>query len=245
MITAFFLPCHFLLGVCQNYLELKADSPTFDYARAQHVIVPMTAPKNDTSCFILAGRARDPNLEKVLISPEDYERVVEIASTWRISSSGYVVIGRRVLGKNTVTYLHKVVYGDTCTHINGNRLDNRRSNLTSSKKRRRPADMGQEQLMEFVDDPFEVKKMKDDVTTYPDGKIFYGETKNMRPNGFGMLVESKKRCLGWWKEGEFHSGIVMHLASVPSMMVNDPQILAFHPVRKAALVYRSNPIPAL
>lgn len=245
MRTAFFLPCHFLIGVCQNYLELKADSPTFEFARAQHAITPMTAPQNDSSCFVLAAQPRDPNLVKVLISQEDYEKVVGITSTWRVSSSGYVVVGKRVQGKNKVTYLHKLVFGDTCTHINGNRLDNRRSNLTATKKRRRPAEMNQDEILQFVDDPYEVKRFKDDVTTYSDGKIFYGETKNMRPNGFGMLVESKKRTIGWWTEGEFHSGIVMVLCGVPFMMLDSPQMLSFPPVRKAAFVHRNKTLSVL
>jgi hypothetical protein len=245
MRIGFFLPCHFLLGVCQNYLELKTGSPTLDYAPVQLAPIKMTAPVNDSSCFVLAAHPRDPNLVKVLISPEDYEKVAEIASTWRVSSSGYVVVGKRVQGKNKVTYLHKVVFGDTCTHINGNRLDNRRNNLTASKKRRRPTEMNKEDLLEFIDDPYDIKRLKDTSTTYPDGKIFFGETKNMKPHGFGMLVESKKRSIGWWIDGEFDSGIIMSLACVPSVMCDSPQILTFPPVRKAVLLHRNNRLPTL
>jgi hypothetical protein len=175
------------------------------------------------SCFILARRAKDTQDVKVFISPEDYERVVAIKERWSISSTGYVVTGKRINGVNRLTYLHKEIFGDTCTHINGDRLDNRRYNLTASKKRRRS-------------EPFVLHQEKTQQCEYHDGKKYYGEILPPNiPHGFGMLVESKTRSLGWWHQGHLHSGIVMTLARVPDSMVDDFQV--FHPIESAHLIH--------
>jgi hypothetical protein len=218
---------HYLQLLVQNYLELKVDAPTYEHARSEYVGAPMDSINASASSTIPAFLPRQSGQVMVSISNEDYDKIVGISSSWRVSSSGYVVTAKRVNGKNQVRYLHKEIFGDTCTHINGDRLDNRRSNLTASKKRRRPADFEIRSITELVDNP----------TNYSDGKKYYGEVERNKPNGFGMLVESKKRSLGWWFNGEFHSGIVMHLVPVPSRMANDVQV--FHPVREAVLVHRN------
>lgn len=232
MRVAFFF--HHLMVLGQSYLELKADSPVFPSVPAEHMTAPTPPPSNDSFCFIPARLPRQGGEVNIPISLEDYDRIVEIASLWRVSSSGYVVVGKRVNGKNTVRYLHKEVFGDTCTHINGDRLDNRRSNLASSKKRRRPAEMD---LLEFVDSPLLFEAIQTDPVTYSNGKKYYGEEHETKPHGFGMLVEPKKRSLGWWWDGEFYSGIVMHLAAVPERMNDCVQV--FHPVEEAVLVHRN------
>ena len=66
---------------------------------------------------------------EALISAEDRERVADFA--WRMHSGGYVLAGLR--GGVGNTYLHRFILNPppdlTVDHINGNRLDNRRSNL--------------------------------------------------------------------------------------------------------------------
>jgi hypothetical protein len=233
MRVAFFF--HHLLVLGQSYLELKADAPSYHCARGELMTAPRPAPSNDSSCFIQGRLPRQGGEVNITISVEDYDKVVAIASHWRVSSSGYVVSAKRVNGKNTVRYLHKEIFGDTCTHINGDRLDNRRSNLTASKKRRRPAEMD---LLEFIDSPLEIDNLPTDPIVYGDGKQYYGEIYQDKPLGFGMLVESKKRSIGWWYYGEFHSGIVMHLAPVPGRMMDCVQV--YHPVEEAILVHRNN-----
>jgi hypothetical protein len=176
---------------------------------------------DESACYILGFRAKDPQAYTIKVSIEDYERIVAVRHTWRISSSGYAVGGKRIDGRNEVTYLHKLIFGGTCTHINGDRLDNRRTNLTATPARRKKN--------------MEIKSLQTEPTEYPDGKQFYGRvTLENVPEGFGMLVESNKRSLGWWRDGQFHSGIVMHLAPVPSIMKD--QVDVFHPVREANLI---------
>lgn len=68
------------------------------------------------------------------VDPEDYEQVSGVEHKWRLSSSGYALYVTRIQGKFVTVYLHKVVYGGMCTHINGDRLDNRKQNLTESRR---------------------------------------------------------------------------------------------------------------
>jgi hypothetical protein len=231
---AFFF--HHLLVLGQSYLELKADGPSYPFGAEEQLLAPMPPPNNDSFCYIQAQLPRRGGEVNIAISQEDYERIAAIASPWRVSSSGYVVSGKRVNGKNTVRYLHKEIFGDTCTHINGDRLDNRRSNLASSKKRRRSAE---ENLTDFVDSesPLGINSLNTDPVTYPDGKEYFGDYYENMPHGFGMLVESKKRSLGWWWNGKFHSGIVMHLVPVPERMLDAVQV--YHPVERAVLVHNN------
>lgn len=68
-----------------------------------------------------------------LVDDEDYERIAA-AGTWRRSTrKNYVVRGTMRDGKVKTVFMHREVMGDTAgiyyDHINGNKLDNRRSNL--------------------------------------------------------------------------------------------------------------------
>lgn len=220
---AFFF--HQLLLLGQSYFELKTLSPSEQDVRVERVFVPMDTINNSSSCLIPVSTPRKLEVLSAIISKEDYERIVAISPTWRISSSGYVVIGKRINGKNTLRYLHKEIFGGTCTHINGDKLDNRRCNLVGSKKRRRPADLNLESIMQFIDDP----------VIYPDGKQYYGEQKDSVPQGFGLLVESKKRSMGWWDMGVFTNGLVMDLVPVPDRMKE--LVTLFHPVSRVIMVH--------
>lgn len=66
---------------------------------------------------------------KAKISPGDFGVVTQTAKSWRMSTSGYPIHVRRIGGKLTTVYLHKIIAGGPARHINGDRLDNRRSNL--------------------------------------------------------------------------------------------------------------------
>lgn len=220
---------HHLLLLAQTFYEAKGIAITScGTTRVESVSIPMSSTNNSNFCIIPARHPHHSEDVRVLVSPEDYDKIVAIAPKWRVSSSGYIITAKRSEGKNKVTYLHKEVFGGTCTHLNGDRYDNRRSNLSGSKKRRRPADMDIHSILDLIDNP----------SIYPDGKQFHGERERGEiPHGFGFLVESKKRSLGWWEHGRFISGIIMDLTPVPLVMMDCVQV--FHPVQHAVLIHNN------
>lgn len=77
---------------------------------------------------------------EAFVSEEDYDVVFKASDRWRQSTSGYPIFVKKIDGKFVTTYMHKLVFGGPSKHINGNRLDNTRRNLVSSRsanKRRR------------------------------------------------------------------------------------------------------------
>lgn len=88
------------------------------------------------------------------VHPED--EILGIKQAWRLSSEGYVVRSEMQDGSKRTIYLHREVAGTPpgmlTDHINGDRLDNRRSNLriatpsqnaaNSADRRRRSAYRG-------------------------------------------------------------------------------------------------------
>lgn len=63
-----------------------------------------------------------------LIDPEDFEKIS--THKWKINKGGYVC---RTINKNGLLYLHRFIMdaskGQEIDHIDGNKLDNRKSNL--------------------------------------------------------------------------------------------------------------------
>lgn len=61
----------------------------------------------------------------------DYERAMTYA--WKLSRDGYVIREKKVSGRRTTMIFHRFILdvppGIAIDHVNGNRLDNRRSNL--------------------------------------------------------------------------------------------------------------------
>ena len=60
----------------------------------------------------------------------DYDELIK--HKWRLSSSGYALFVKREGQAFNSNYMHKMIYGETCSHKNGDRLDNRRENLIPS-----------------------------------------------------------------------------------------------------------------
>jgi len=76
------------------------------------------------------------NKGQVIVDDDDLEFLSQ--KKWRLSSGGYAITGKSVLlpdgtRKKTTIYMHIIVNktpdGYQTDHINGNRLDNRKSNL--------------------------------------------------------------------------------------------------------------------
>lgn len=222
----FMLAFHYLtaiLSLAQNVLELRTESPfAQDFARVMHV-------SNNASFCEIPVRSRRTGVEQMtLVSPEDYEKLVKIAPTWSVSSNGYVVTSKRESGKSKTIYLHKVVTdGVSARHVNGDRLDNRRSNLMNMRNWDVQA-VGRS--FKAPDIPAEAHHVEVD---YDDGKTYFGEMKAFRPDGFGTLVEQDKTTIGWWKKGIYQSGIVLFFNTDVSDRVRALQ----RPVSSALLIF--------
>lgn len=69
-----------------------------------------------------------------IVDDDDYERVDRF-SPWYETDSGYAIKKTRINGKNISIRMHSLINntpkGLVTDHINGNRLDNRKSNLRS------------------------------------------------------------------------------------------------------------------
>lgn len=69
--------------------------------------------------------------EEILIDKDDIENVTQY--TWYIQKNGYVARKTKKNRMNKTIYLHRSIYGITCSkevdHINRNKLDNRKENL--------------------------------------------------------------------------------------------------------------------
>jgi hypothetical protein len=68
------------------------------------------------------------------VSEEDFDKISSASKKWRQSSSGYPIFVKKQGDKFVTTYMHKLVFGGPARHVNGNRLDNTRANLTISNK---------------------------------------------------------------------------------------------------------------
>lgn len=237
MVNIVFIGNYFMLGfhymavmlsLAQNILELRSESPfAQDFARVMHVS------NNASFCEIPVRSRRTEAVLSTLVSPEDYEKLVRIAPTWSVSSNGYVVTSKRESGKSKTIYMHKVVTeGVSARHVNGDRLDNRRSNLMNMRSWDVQA-VGR--TYKAPDVPSEASCVEVD---YEDGKTYFGEMKGFRPDGFGTLIEEDKTSIGWWNKGRYQSGLVLFFNGDVSDRVRALQ----RPVSSALLIFNGTTI---
>lgn len=74
---------------------------------------------------------------KVIVDEEDVEILKQ--HRWVIGGPGYAVTYKYPTGKTVCLLMHRLIVGarpgQVCDHINGNKLDNRKSNLRICKQR--------------------------------------------------------------------------------------------------------------
>lgn len=241
MKTAFMF--HHLLVLVQTFFELRTETPSCrDYTPAGYVCIPMDTLKNNSFCTIPVRMPRTKEETVTLVSPEDYSMLVGITPVWHVSSSGYIVTSKRIDGINKITYMHKMVSGKPSAHINGDKFDNRRSNLVVSQrgaKRQRSEEIDIDirtvsPLLDFVLTPEDVpSESRHSTIQYTDEMVYHGEIHNYRPHGFGTLKEPNKTSIGWWMQGTFTNGLVMNLVPIPNVMRERGYVPQ---VRQAALI---------
>ena len=152
-LLCFAIPLTEIKSLIDNYIDLRMqamqyrdDAETLSDAiqevmstPPEFMTVPVCLPKKAGTVF-----AR--------VSPEDYQKVVNASSKWRLCSSGYPIFVKRDKTTFETTYMHKLVFGDSAKHINGDRLDNRRENLVKSSRKSSPkCDIEDEYALAWAD----------------------------------------------------------------------------------------------
>lgn len=213
------------------------DSP--DLARAGQVVAPMTMMNNETFSVIPVRMPNSKEEVSAVVSSEDYERLVAITPVWHVSSSGYVITSKRLEGRSKVTYMHREVLGESGTHRNGDKFDNRRCNLQASPLR---CDYELSTISPFLDFPYKSSEplptdSRHMTIDYENGMIYKGEIHNSVPHGFGTLYEDSKHkvSLGWWLQGTFQGGVVLYPTAIPKAIKEEYNI-TIPQIQKAVLV---------
>lgn len=196
--------------------------PSNEFVHAKQEIIPISTTRNSSFCIIPARINNTFCTVDAIVSPEDYDRLTAISEEWYVSSNGYVVWSKRVNKKYVRKYMHKEIMGAPATHVNGDRLDNRRENLVLKRRKRAPELSLQDlEILSilpttcFQDD---IPQCGKDVTIKYDDRIYSGEVRDYMPHGFGVLTETQKTSLGWWHQGEFKKGLIMEHKPVPPRM---------------------------
>ena len=135
------------------------------------------------------------------VSPEDEDRVRAAAKNWYLSNTGYVVSGSRSQGKYKLTYMQKIVIGGVgmVTHLNGDRLDNRRCNLINKQPR---------DFIIHTPDLQATDLLNEGMVEYTDGKVYQGSLREKKPHGPGILYDHDKMSVGQWWRGVFQEGVM-------------------------------------
>lgn len=229
---------HYLLSLGSNYIELRADRP---YMNTIQMPDGCNQPSNKSFCEIPVKMPKSETETMSLVSPEDYSRLLRISENWRINTRGYVVTSCRPNGKYRLTYMHKEVAGHSATHLNGDRLDNRRENLVFSKPRSPPIVMTRPPIMDNMFDATDVTRPEEAHQTinYGKGKIYSGETHNGISHGLGSLIEMNRSTFGWFLYGQFRSGIVLDHPHVPDRLRYLYQSQNIRPIRSGFVVLRN------
>lgn len=221
---------HHLYMFAQSYLELRSEAPEIDIGHVVHLSGPRPTMNNDSFCQIPVLLPNSNDKVYATVMPEDYEKLTAISEEWHLSSTGYVVSSKRVNGKMKMYYMHREVAGfSPSKHINGDRLDNRKSNLMMALKRPRE----EYEIYTTLDQTVPPRDAKYAKIDYQQGKIYRGQISDYKPHGFGILNEQLllKTSVGWWVKGVFESGLVVFYSRNVSQYEDEPPVeyaMLFH-----------------
>jgi hypothetical protein len=167
------------------------------------------------------------------LDPEDYEKVIDFAKVWRLTTNGYARTTKNIDGQFKMFYMHSLIAGDRARHINGDRVDNRRKNLVTISKKRVNDDLPpndykisrptviSEECMEFHHEestlPFHTGYA---IIHYKKGKHYSGSVTYGIPEGYGVLYEEEcqRQSMGMWRDGRMEEGMVLHYRPLPSCL---------------------------
>lgn len=160
---------------------------------------------------------RNGGFVQAIVDREDYERVMAASNRWRLSHNGYVIFVVKRHGRLRTFYLHKLIFGDSARHVNGDRLDNRKENLVASLKKRK---IESEFVIRGSDYQYELRygdKFMQSLgpeiwvsVVYNDGKHYRGYTFQGIPEGYGTLTNPHDRTetCGYWSKGVIVDGMI-------------------------------------
>lgn len=253
----FFLPD--IRVLLSNYIDLKMQSlqyqETVVLSEAKNEIYGSTSPPCVDYRIVQLTKPKKAGTVNAMVSPEDYDLVMNASKKWRLSESGYPIYVKRT-GDNFVTvYMHRLIKGSSARHINGDRLDNRRINLAVSEKgpsftRKRKRDGNEEDFIRTPrvlwenmntfkhDDPSLNGFTGFANISYNQGKSYSGEIVDGKPGGYGHLYETltSTQCCGTWKNGNMVKGMVVEYKPIPSCLCNIWKSCPFREVLKVDVV---------
>lgn len=240
-----------LKALCENYIDLRMQSiqmkedttSTTDMLRdpvlvntassLDYKLVPVALPNNTGTVY-------------AKVSPEDFDMVNKPEYKWRRTVTGFAVFVKRHGDDFVSTYMHVMIHGSHAKHVNGDRLDNRRTNLITGrsppiskhKKRERESDHEEGEDSEFVlhtprvvaADMYKFKFDDKGLETYTGfGEIAYKEGKKLysgeivrgKPHGYGHLYETETstQSCGNWLNGRMMEGMVLTFKDLPDCFV--------------------------
>lgn len=192
------------------------------------------------------------------VSNEDFYKVRSMSDVWRENFGGYAThsIKSSADPKKTKTvYMHTFITGGKSSHINGDKLDNRRENLSPSDYPRRnkkpktsPIDEDDFILKTPRLTTWTIKTYNHDDPLLPlingyavikfGKKTYSGEVKHGEPAGYGMITQNENPydMCGIWKDGKLMDGMITYYKPLPLTMDNDCRLVTPREVWRVEIV---------
>lgn len=177
---------------------------------------------------------REPVTE-TKVSLQDYDHLLNLTEKWYLNQWGHVVMRYETADlekrqkRPREVRMARIIYDFNTIHINGDRLDNRRINLVSSRTR---PDQDEdfkistprvvlEDFHNFRSDSKDLQGFTGFANIDYNGKKFYsGDIADGKPHGYGHLYEAEKHAqsCGMWKEGLMKKGMIAVFKPYPKCM---------------------------
>lgn len=159
---------------------------------------------------------RHAGVVEAIVDKEDYDKVMGVSPRWRLSHNGYAIFVVKRFGRLTTFYMHKIIHGQSARHINGDRLDNRKTNLVTSHRQETRSELvmnGSDFQYELKYDDNYIKQFGPETwisVQYADGKRYQGYTHQGIPEGYGTLSNPRDRTevCGYWSKGVIVDGMI-------------------------------------
>jgi hypothetical protein len=192
------------------------------------------------------------------VSNEDFYKVRSVSKVWRENFGGYAIHTTKNdedPKKSKTVFMHCFISGGKASHINGDKMDNRRENLSPSVYQRR---VKKTKTSPIENDDFILKTPRlttwtiqtyqhdDPLLPLINGyaiikfgkKTYSGEVKQGEPSGYGMISQNENPydMCGIWKDGKLMHGMVTYYKPLPLTMDNDCRLVTPREVCRVEIV---------